>query len=350
MAAPELPTAPGGQSASLSQMEKLAILLIILGAESAAQILKRLEDHELEAVTVEMAKTSMVSQEVQEQILSEFAEIAFRATSAVRGGFEFAQAALEMGLGEFKASDVVSRVSPNRAPQAAIKRIAELEAPQIYNLIREEQPQTIALILSYLAPAKASQLVSMLPSEAQQQVTERLATLGPTPVEVVERIIQVLNQRLGGKPARALNRTGGLNATASILKSLDKSLSSTLLEAIEQSNPDLGQALRRKMFTFEDLIQLDSVAIQKILREVDQRDLAVALKSSSEQLKSLLLSGISKRAAETVLEEMSYMKQPKAREIEAAQLRIIEQMRNLESSGEIDLGESEEINSNEIVA
>jgi flagellar motor switch protein FliG len=340
---------PGADYAKLTHVQKLAILLIMLGAESAAQILKHLDDHELEAVTAEMARTSMVNQAVQEEILREFTGIAVGASTAVRGGFEFAQAALEKGVGQYKASDVFSKVSPGRAPEAAIKWLSELDAPQIYNLIRNEQPQTIALVVSYLAPAKASQLLGMLPAEDQQQVTERLATLAPTPIEVVERIINVLTRRIGGKHTRAMSRTGGLNAAAGILKSLDKSVRKALLEGIGQNNPELGQALSRRLFVFEDLVQVEPVAIQKILREVDQNDLIISLSNASDQLKSLLLGAISKRAAENVLEEMNCMKKPKVREIEAAQGRIIEQMRNLESSGEIELSETEEIN-NEALA
>jgi flagellar motor switch protein FliG len=193
-------------------------------------------------------------------------------------------------------------------------------------------------VVSYLSPEKSSQLLVLFRSELRDQVVERLATLGPTPVEVVERIVQVLNQRAGVKSTRALNQTGGLKNAADVLNSLDKNMSQSMLLELEKRNPELGQAIRQKMFTFEDLALLDSASLQKIMREVDMRDLATALKTASPALKKGLLGSISKRAAETVNEEITFLGPVKKKDIEAAQLRIIESARQLEGEGEIDLG------------
>lgn len=326
--------------AKFTKIQKLAALLIMLGPDSAAQVLRHLDDHELEAVSAEMAKMSMLTQEIQIEILREFTDVAVTASTLLRGGVDYTQGALEKALGLFKASNVITRVAPTRAPVAAMQQIVELEARQIFNLIKNEQPQTIALITSYLTPDKAGQMLFMLRSELREQVVERLATLAPTPIEVVEKVVDVLNQRLGNKHTRALNQTGGVKAAAHLLNTLEKNSSKSLLIAIEERNPELGQAIRQKMFTFEDVAALDSTSLQKILREVDMRDLAIALKTASEQLKSALLACISRRAAETVAEEMSFMGPLKLRDIEAAQLRIIEVVRRLESEGEIDLGQT----------
>jgi flagellar motor switch protein FliG len=180
----------------------------------------------------------------------------------------------------------------------------------------------------------------MLRQDLREDVVERLATLGPTPIEVVEKIIDVIIQRMGGKHTRALNQTGGVKSAASLLNALDKNVSKSLLMTLEERNPELGLSIRQKMFTFEDLRNLDPSALQRILREVDMRDLSVALKTCSEELKGKLLGCISKRAAETVAEEISLMGPLKLRDIEAAQLRIIEAVRRLESEGEIELGDS----------
>jgi flagellar motor switch protein FliG len=342
-------TTVAADASKLSRQQKLAVLLIMLGPDSAAQILKNLDEVEVESVCSEMSKFSMVSQELQHEILKEFTEVALHAGTAIRGGAEFTQSALEKGLGLFKASNIISRVSPNRAPLAAMAQIAELEARQIFNLIKQEQAQTIALVVSYLTPEKAAQLMGMLRPETREQVIERLATLAPTPIEVVERIVEVLNQKLGGKHTRALNQTGGLKAAANLLNAVDKNLSKSLLISLEERNPELGLAIRQKMFTFEDLASLDSIALQRVLREVEMRDLAVALKTASEQLKTVLLGSISKRAAETVAEEISFMGPLKLRDIEAAQLRIIEVLRRLEAEGEIDLGETKEKTMGEVL-
>lgn len=325
------------ETGKLTKVQKLAILLIVLGPDAAAQIMRHLDEHELEAVSAEMSKQSLISQELQAEILREFSEVALQASTSVRGGADYAQAALEKAVGSFKASHLMSRVQPSRAPVGPMQKLMDLETRQIFNLIKGELPQTIALITSYLPSEKASQLLSMMKVEQRDQVVERLATLSPTPVEVVERVIEVLVSKLSAKPTRALNQTGGVKSAAEVLNALDKNLSKSILSAIEERNPDLGASIRKKMFTFEDLLQIDLGGLQKIMREVDIRDLAVSLKTASEQLKAKLLSAISKRAAETVAEEMSFLGTIKLKEIEAAQMRIIDVVRRLETEGELEI-------------
>jgi len=328
--------------ATLTKVQKLAIFLIMLGQDSAAQILKNLDEHELEAVTAEMSKQTLVTQEVQAAILREFSDVAVHASTSVRGGADFAQATLEKALGSFKASNMMSRLSPTRAPVGSLEKLVDLESRQIFNLVKQEQPQSIALIASYLPAEKASQLLGMMKEEQRDLVVERLATLSPTPIEVVEKVVAVLVSKLSAKPTRALNQTGGIKSAADLLNALDKNASKVILSAIEERNPDLGASIRKKMFTFEDLTVVDLNGLQKVMREVDIRDLAVALKTASEQLKKVLLGAISKRAAETVLEEMSFLGAIKLKEIEGAQMRIIDVVRRLESEGEIELNTGKE--------
>ncbi len=335
-----------GRDAEINRMtkvQKLAGLLIILGPESAAGILRHLEESELEAVTAEMAKITMVSAELQGDLLMEFTEVALHASTAQRGGLEYTQNSLEKAIGVFKASNVIGRVVPQRAPIAAMQEIIDLDSRQIFNLVKTEQPQTIALICSYLPAERASELIGLLRTDLRDQVVEKLATLSPTPIEVVERVVGVLSKRLGAsKQSRANSQTGGIKSAADLLNAMDKGLSKTVLMSLEERNPELGQAIRQKMFTFEDLNGLDSSAVQKVLREVDMRDLAVSLKTASDRLKGTLLSSISKRAAETVNEEISFMGAVKLRDIEGAQMRIIEVVRRLEGEGEIELGENKD--------
>ena len=328
--------------ATLTKVQKLAIFLIMLGQDSAAQILKNLDEHELEAVTAEMSKQTLVTQEVQAAILREFSDVAVHASTSVRGGADYAQATLEKALGSFKASNMMSRLSPTRAPVGSLEKLVDLESRQIFNLVKQEQPQSIALIASYLPAEKASQLLGMMKEEQRDLVVERLATLSPTPIEVVEKVVAVLVSKLSAKPTRALNQTGGIKSAADLLNALDKNASKVILSAIEERNPDLGASIRKKMFTFEDLTVVDLNGLQKVMREVDIRDLAVALKTASEQLKKVLLGAISKRAAETVLEEMSFLGAIKLKEIEGAQMRIIDVVRRLESEGEIELNTGKE--------
>jgi len=329
--------------AAMNKLQKLAMLLIILGPESAAGILKNLEESELEGVTAEMAKITMVSADIQTEILREFTEVALQASTALRGGFSYAQSALEKAVGVFRATEIIGRVVPQRAPIPAMEKISDLDTRQIFNLIKTEQPQTIALFCSYLPPERASELLALFRNDLRDLVVEKLATLSPTPIEVVERVAAVITRKLGDKsPTRAISQTGGIKSAAEILNAMDKNLSKNLLMSLEERNPELGQAIRQKMFTFEDLNNLDAPAIQKVLREVDMRDLAVSLKTASERLKGNLLGAISKRAAETVNEEMSFMGALKLKDIEGAQMRIIEVVRRLEGEGEIEINDGKE--------
>jgi len=220
-----------------------------------------------------------------------------------------------------------------------MQQIVDMDARQIFNLIKNEQSQTIALIASYLSSEKAAQVLSLLRPEGREQVVERLASLAPTPVDVVEKVVSVLTEKMGGKHPSALHQTGGLKSAANLLNALEKNISKSILGSLDEHNPDLSQAIRQKMFTFEDLVNLETTSLQKILREVDMRDLAVALKTASDMLKTALLAAISKRAAETVNEEMSFLGPLRLREIEAAQLKIIDVVRRLEADGEIELSE-----------
>lgn len=281
----------------------------------------------------------MIPQEVQAEVLKEFSSMAVQAGTALRGGSEFVQGTLEKAVGAGRASEVLAGVAPTGS--AAMKGLGEMDARQIFNSIRDEQAQTIAVILSHLPPGKTAQVFSLLSMERREQVLERLATLGPAPVEVVERMVELVMAKAGVNEPRALRQSGGVKRAAEVLNAMEKTQSKTLLARIEQRNPELTQAIRQKMFTFEELSTLDAQTLQRILREVDMRELAVALKSASEGLKSLLLGSISKRAAETIKEEIAYMASVKPREVEAAQLRIIDVVRRLEADGEIELNDFE---------
>jgi flagellar motor switch protein FliG len=341
--------APPPQCDSMTKLQKLAALLIMLGADSASELLKNLDEEELEAVSAEMAGLTFISQEMQQEVLQEFTEVAVSASAAVVGGPGFAKKALEKSIGPSRASDIIRRVAPSAAPIPAMEPLLEMDPRELFNLIKQEQPQTMALLASYLSPEKSSQLLSLLPSDARDDVVERLAMMGPTPVEVVERIAQVLRQKAGAQPARVLSQQGGVRSAAVLLNSLEKDLSQSVLHGLEQRNPQLGQEIRQKMFTFEDLKLLGPSALQKIMREIDLRDLAMSLKTAGVQLKNILLSAVSKRAAAAVDEEISMLGPLQKREIEAARGRIVKTVRLLEDAGEVDLNNLRNTYHNELL-
>ena len=343
--------ADNNESAPLTRLQKLAVLLLMLGPDSAAAILKQFDDRELEAVSTEMARLNNVSQETQRIVLREFAEVAVEAGTAVSGGAGYVRAVLEKAIGQNKAAAVVNRVTGGNERITALDAIIEAEARELFNIVKQEQPQTIALLASYLPPAKATALLNECPADLRDKVVERLASLTPTPIEVIEKIAGILGRKLGFKATRSVSKTGGVKSAADLLNILDRNVSKTVLTSIEERNPDLGKAIRNKMFTFDDMLLLDNTQLQKVMREVDTRDLAMALKKANERVKAALLGAISKRAAETVLEEISFLGGAKAKDMEAAQQRIIEIVRKLEGEGEIEINRGgEETKNNEVLA
>jgi flagellar motor switch protein FliG len=334
------PTEGVAETAALNKTQKLAALLVMLGTESAAVILKQFQPREIEAISREMARFNLITRDQQQDILMEFSNVAVAASTSVSAGVEVTRNTLEKALGSFKASDVLGRVTSTRAPLGAMQSIADMDPRHIFNLLRDEKVQAITFIISHLSPEKAAQVLNLLRPEQRDQVIERLATLAPTPVEVGEKVMDVLNAKLGIKQTRALTQTGGITSVADLLNAMDKTVSRALLTQIEEHNPELSAAIRKKMFTFEDLLSLDPPYIQRIMREVDMRDLTVALKKVSEPLKRLLLSNISRRAAASVQEEMAFLGHVKIRDVEAAQFRIIDTVRKLEAEGEIEIDSS----------
>ena len=329
------------ENAVLNKTQKLAALLVMLGPENGGVVLRQFQPREVEAISREMARFNLITRELQLEILEEFSDVAVSASTSVSAGVEAARNTLEKAVGSFKASDILGRVVSTRAPVGgAMQAIADMDPRHIFNLVRDEQVQVITFIVSHLSPEKAAQVLNLLRAEQRDQVIERLATLAPTPVEVAEKVVDVLNAKLGVKQTRAMSQTGGVTTAADVLNAMDKTVSRTLLTSIEERNPDLSMAIRKKMFTFEDLLLLAPPSIQRIMREIEMRDLTLALKKSSEPLKKLLLSNISRRAAESVQEELAFLGHVKLRDVEAAQFRIIDAVRKLEAEGEIDLDEA----------
>ena len=344
MAAPEKENAEG-TPAVLTRPQKLAVLLCMLGPESAAEILKHFDDHEMELVIGEMGKLELISHELQAQVLKEFGDVAVVASTSVAGGEEIVRLTLEKAVGQSRAASIVGRNGGQKGEvdQGDLLRpILNADPRELFNAIKTEHPQTIALMTSYFPPEKASAFLNQCPVELRDKIVERYATLQPTPIEVIEKIVTIVARKLGVKATRGISETGGVKSAATLLNALERTMSKTVLTSIEERNPDLSKSIRAKMFMFEDIIRLDSAALQKVMREVDTRDLTVSLKKASYQVKAALLGSISKRAAETVKEEMAFLGNLKAKEIEACQTRIVDIVRRLEGEGEIDLNPQEE--------
>ena len=321
----------------MTQLQKLAALLILVGEDSASILLKNFDANELELITSEMANLPMMNLDQQTAVLKEFTEMALQANTALGGSVEYTRTVLEKSIGLFRAAEIIGRVSTRRTSVAAMQQIIDLEPLAIVNLVKEEQPQTIALVISYLTAQKGSEVLLNLPEHLGEQVVERLANLQPMPIEVVETVGGVLSKKIGAKLSRGTNQTGGVKSAAEVLKVMDKTPRQNILNKLDERTPDLVRSIRMKMFTFEDLNNLDGRSLQKILREVDTSTLATALSAANENLRNSLLGAISKRASDTVTDEISNLGRVTLREIEIAQDGIIDVVRKLEAEGEISL-------------
>ena len=321
----------------MTATQKLAALMILLGEDTAAEMLKSFDDNERELVCAEMANLPMMDQEQQGIVLQEFTEMAIAASSGVTGSVDYTRKVLEKSVGLFKAAEIIGRVGTARTSVSTMQQIIDLDAVAICNLIKDEEPQAIALIVSYLSASKGSEVLINLPESVRELVIEKLATLESTPIEVVETLGEVLSSKVGERVSRALNQTGGEKSAAAVLNAMGKEQRADILNNIDERNPDLVRSIRMKMFTFDDLGTLDAKTLQTIMREVDAGKLAVALSAATETLREAMLGALSKRAAETVADEIENMGKVSLREIQASQNSIIDAVRQLESDGEISL-------------
>ena len=325
-------------SLNLNASQKLAAFLVIMGEDAAADIVKNFDDNERELVCAEMANLPLLDSQQQGEVLQEFTEMAVEARSGISGSVDFTRSVLEKSVGLFKAAEIIGRVGTARTSVASMQQIIDLDPTSITNLLKEEDAQTIALVLSYLSAAKGSEVLMGLPERQREIVVEKLATLESTPIEVVETLGDVLSSKVGERVSRALNQTGGEKSAAAVLNAMSKDDRKKLLDNIDERQPDLVRSIRMKMFTFDDLQTLDVKTMQKIMREVDAGQLAIALKAATTTLRDAMLGALSKRAAENVYEEIEGLPDNLSmRAIESSQNGIIDVVRQLETEGEISL-------------
>ncbi len=321
-------------SQSLSGKQKAAVLLIALGQEVAANVLKRLSQEEVEKLTFEIANVSKVDMEKRETILEEFRDLAMARDYIQTGGIEYAREVLEKALGAATAQDILARLTSSL--QVRPFHFARKADPtQVLGFIQDEHPQTVALVLSYLEPAQAAMIMSELTPEMQADVARRIATMKGTSPDVIAEVEDILESKLSTMTAVDSTQAGGIEAIVNILNGVDRTTEKSILEQLAAKDPELVDEIKKRMFVFEDIIFLDSRAIQRVIREVDARDLQLALKVSREDVKEILFNNMSKRMAEQFAEDMEYMGPVRLRDVEDAQQRIVGIIRHLEDLGEI---------------
>lgn len=318
----------------LDGIQKAAILLITLGPEKAAGIFKHLKEDEIEQLTLEIANTRSVSPADKEAVLNEFYEVCLAQQYIAEGGIGYATDLLQKALGEDKAKEVLGKLTASLQVRP-FEFIRKTEASQLLNFIQDEHPQTIALILSYLPSNQASQVISALPPDKQADVAKRIATMDRTSPDVIKEVEDVLERKLASLVNQDYTIIGGVDAIVAILNAVDRGTERHILETLEIEDPELADEIRRKMFVFEDILSLDDRAIQRVLRDVDNNDLAVALKNANEEVQNVIFNNLSKRLAAMIKEDMDFMGPVRLKDVEEAQQKIVNIVRKLEDTGEI---------------
>ena len=315
-------------------VQKAAILLISLGPERSAGIFKHLKEEEIEELTLEIANTRSITPQVKEDVINEFYEICLAQQYIAEGGIGYAKELLEKAVGPEKAMDVIGKLTASLQVKP-FEFVRKTDATQIINFIQDEHPQTIALILSYLAPAQSALVISALPPERQADVARRIAVMDRTSPDVIKEVEKVLESKLASLVNQDYTIIGGVDAVVEILNTVDRGTERHIMETLEIDEPELADEIRKKMFVFEDILLLDDRAIQRVLREVDNNDLAIALKVANDDVKGAIFNNMSKRLVVMIQEDMEFMGPVRMKDVEEAQQKIVNVIRKLEDTGEI---------------
>jgi len=322
------------QEQRLTGIQKAAVLLIALGPEKSALVFKHLKEEEIEDLTLEIANTRSISPAVKDTVVNEFYEICLAQQYIAEGGIGYAKELLEKALGSDKALDVIGKLTASLQVKP-FEFVRKTDATQLLSFIQDEHPQTIALILSYLSTNQSSLIISALPPERQADVARRIATMDRTSPDVIKEVERVLESKLANLVNQDYTIIGGVDQVVEILNSTDRGTEKHIMEILEIEDPELADAIRKKMFVFEDIKLLDNKSIQRVLRDVDNNELGLALKGSNEEVQNLIFENLSKRLAQMIKEDMDFMGPVRMKDVEEAQQKIVNIIRKLEESGEI---------------
>ncbi len=321
----------------LTGVQKAAILLILLGPEVAPKVFRELSEDVIKEITKEIAMMKTVDPEIAKEVLKEFFALSVAKEQLVKGGVEYAKKVLVEALGPERAKRVVASLVKNMETSIGFEALRNIRPQQLAKIIQKEHPQTIALILAHLEPPRAAECLAELPDRLRVEVVKRLASLSDISPEVLRRLSVVLEEKLQSVGTTNVE-IGGPKTVAEILNRMDRESTKEILDELAKEDPDLVTQVRDLMFVFEDIINLDDVAIREILKRVDKKVLTVALKGASDEVKEKFFRNMSQRAAETLKEEMEYLGPVKLKDVEAAQREIVELIRKLEDEGVISIG------------
>ncbi|MDI3473398.1 MAG: flagellar motor switch protein FliG [Thermotogaceae bacterium] len=319
---------------SITGKRKAAILLLTLGPEKAAKVLRNMDESEIEELTLELANIGKINEEERKEVLKEFGNLVKAKDFINQGGIAYAKEILEKALGPDKALEIIDRLTSNLQVKP-FEFIKKADPVQLVSMLQNEHPQTIALVVCYLDPKTASAIIRALPENLRPEVIKRIALLDRATPEIVREVERVLERKVSAFATAQFSQVGGLETVVDIMNTIDRTTEREILEKLGEQDPELAEEIRKHLFVFEDLVKLDDRSIQIILREVDTRDLALALKGATDELKEKIFRNMSKRAASLLKDELDYMGPVRVKDVEGAQQKIVEVVRRLEEAGEI---------------
>lgn len=329
---------------SLTGIQKAAILMIALGPEKSAKVVQHMGDTEIEQLTLEMANVRKISSDQRDVVVDEFHQMCIANDYLAQGGIEYARDVLERALGQQRAFEIITRLSSS-LKMRPFDLVRRTDPKQLLSFIQGEHPQTIALIMTHLPADKAATLLSSLPQDRQSDVTKRIALMGRTSPDVLKEIEKILERKISSLAPTDYTSSGGIQSVVDILNRSDPGTLKVVMDSLEVDDPELAEQVKRQMFVFEDIVMLDDRGIQLVLREVDVKDLALALKGSNPEVSQKIMANMSARASQNLREDMEFMGPVRLRDVEEAQQRIVKVIRRLEETGSIVIsrGGSDEI-------
>jgi flagellar motor switch protein FliG len=320
---------------SLTGQQKAAIVLIALGSEASAAVLKLLSDLEIETLTKEIISLKDVHSQVKDRAIEEFYHMMLAREYVLEGGYEYAKKILFQAVGVQRANDIIERVRQSVMVKG-FNILKGVDPKQLLNFVQKEHPQTIALVLSQLEAEQAALVMSELPENIRIEVAYRMATLDQVSPDVIRGIEEVLETKIDFDIGT--RKLGGPKAVAAILNMVGRNAEKSIMDDLREIDNQLATEIKNLMFVFEDIVFLDDKGIQRVLKDINSGDLALALKAASDELKERILSNISSRAAENLMEEIQYLGPVRLRDVEEAQKRIVDAVRALDEAGEIVIG------------
>jgi flagellar motor switch protein FliG len=325
----------------LTPKKKAAIMLMALGPETSGNVLKHLEPEHIEQLSLEIARLDRVTAEQREQVIHEFYDLAIAQDYIAEGGMDYAKKLLEAALGGEAAKHVVEKVV-TAMQVVPFEFLKKADPAQVLSFIQDEHPQTVALILAYMPLSSAAMILAKLSPELRADVAARIATMDQTPPEVIRRVETVLEKKVSSILNQEMSQAGGPKALVDLLNRVDRSTERMIIESLTENNPELAETIKNMMFVFEDIVQLDDRAIQAILREVDMKELATALKGVAGDVQMKVFKNMSERAVGMLKEDMEFMGPVRLRVVEESQQKIVSVIRRLEEAGEIVVGRTGE--------